>query len=104
MFPKSDDCALASTRALISDNSAVSSSALRPLRTAASISSVRSVTVAKSALQDRQYQSVLPGSLNKSVPQPHTEQHWLESSSSLLFVFDMVRPFHRPCRIVREKS
>lgn len=78
------NCAVSSSRQLNCENSATRASVSRPAMVAASISVVRRIDVATSALHSQQYLSLFPGSSNNSVRRPQT-LHRKRDCSSLPF-------------------
>jgi hypothetical protein len=90
------DCARLRTRLLISANSETSVRVFWPARVAASISVVNKMLVARSALQARQYVSVLPGRSKSSAIRPHIEQEPIRFLSTLSKGMDTAVPFLGP--------
>lgn len=86
------DCVRPSIRELTSLNSVTSASVLLPATVAASISVPNRMTVAMSALHERQNFSVLPGSSKSSVIQPQTLQRPLKACSVISILNDLPFP------------
>src|SRR5271167_44910 len=98
------DCALSSRLVLSWENSATRALASWPASVATSISVVRRMEVATSALHSRQYLPVLPGRSKSSALWPQTQHCKLNGSSQPFGPDDIgVSPWGRVPRVATHK-